>query len=191
MESADKKLAIAVVITVLIIISGIVLFPYQLDTEKVTAFDLILTPTDLGPEWEGYIHIYSDVTWYHTDFQSFCQASLFNATYGIYIQLEALNSVVACQNEYDNESNHYQNIGTIYNHTWYYDDFYLAEQSFIVTLDSIQYPTGILIVFIIDNILCKVSCPEHPHTPQQWWKTATITIAEMQVGKVNQNLRWR
>jgi hypothetical protein len=190
MVSKNRKMAVGTAIIALAIIAGIVLSSYPSDKKEATAFDLILTPADIGPEWEGYIHIYSDVTWYHTDFQSFCQASLLNSTYGIDIQLEALNSVVACQNEYDWESNHYQNISTTPDHTWYYDDFYLAEQSFIVTLDSIQYPTGILIVFRIDNIMCKVSCPTNGHVSHQWWKTAIITIAEMQAEKIYQNLRW-
>jgi hypothetical protein len=178
----------ALIVAIIIVVASTV---YVLSTgPSPSASLLILTPDDLGTDWNGTIHNSTASTLNQTGISSSSSADLFNETYGVYIIVDVYNSIIACQKEFDNYSDYVKTNPSQGEHTLLYENFTLGDRAFIGCWDSHEYPLHIVIIFIKDDIFCTVGYTMKPITNQPWWKNATISMAEMQAEKIDQQLAW-
>jgi len=178
MDSSDKKLGIVVAAVILIIISGIVLFPYPTDAEKMVIKSADLKGFKDGFEWKGWIggvltmagssgNTSSEVVYW-------LNANALNESFIIQEELTVFNSNEACTRYFDDypPQNDSMQVGDG-SHGWYdnwtYANFRLAfvRQNVYVWLDVNQFPSGYSV-----------------HDP----RTIAYELAQLQLDKIEQYL---
>ena len=170
MVSENKKIAtIYIVVLIILAFTIYVLFPSNRSPESSPAEQMILKPSDIGPDW-----IYTPPIRGEANMNSNCYAYLNNDTIRLNIIIDVFNSTSDSREVFDLRS------------AWVFgsENINLGDGA-IYFLEGTSYPRP-NVIFIRSYVLAQVETIAF--IDYVWQKNATIDIAFLQLQKIDQYL---
>jgi hypothetical protein len=180
----SKKQEIAVIIVaIIVIVAGLAFILINQKPEPTTAVAVILSPSEIGPDWYGDIH--SEITSPNATSGS---RGFYWASWGanqslmppIEIWIGVYNSTSLCKSLFIQGVSEIVNSGSFYNYT----NISVGDGGILFSPLINPWP---IIEFYVQNVACTMHTDPLPYS-QAWWSGTLIYFATLQAEKIDQYL---
>jgi hypothetical protein len=181
----NKRLMIfAITVVALVLLAGFAYILLNQEPEPTTAVAVILSPSDIGPDWQGNPH--AEVA---SPNETSGAMGLFYPSWGlnqslmpsIMIWISVFNSTSLAKWYFD------QGVAKITNNDYYSNctNISVGDGGFLFFSTTSPYP---IINFYVQNVLCNIHIEDGEYNPQSWQSGALVYFATLQAQKIDQYL---